>query len=198
MRTKNEGDLLCAVGWSPEGIEYGAADGGKVHLVIMYYIPDSQRNSYLKEISGLARAIADAGDIRSIYDLADLPDVRNKLLDWVEIAIHKPVPDSKARMIKIEERQAASALKEESEPGASKTRWSVIPFSLLALEPGKCVVLSQSREILDALEPIENLHRWFLGSRSFELAGYQINVLSSSGYSGNRTLFECVAVKGAG
>jgi mannitol/fructose-specific phosphotransferase system IIA component (Ntr-type) len=42
VRTGSEGELLCAVGWSPQGIDYGAADGLKVHLLIMYYVPDSR------------------------------------------------------------------------------------------------------------------------------------------------------------
>jgi len=195
MRTKQEGDLLCAVGWSPEGIEYGTPDGKKVHLVIMYYIPDSQRNSYLKEISGLAKAITESEDIQSIFSLADLADVRNKLLDWVEIAVNRAVPDAKARMIKLEEKQAVFASRQGAETEPSKAKWSVIPFSLVVLDAGRSVVLSQSQEILDTLEPIENLHRIFSGPRYFDLAGYQITVLASTGYSRNRMLYECVAVK---
>jgi PTS system nitrogen regulatory IIA component len=197
VRTKHEGELLCAVGWSPAGIDYGAADGKKVHLVVMYYIPDSQRNSYLKEISGLARAITESEDIQSIFNLVDLPDVRNKLLDWVEIAIDKAAPDTKARMIKLEERQATVASKPATEFEGVKAKWTVIPFSLLCLDSGKSVVLSQNQEIIDSIESIENLHSVFSGALNFELAGYQVTVLSSSGYSKNRILYECVAVSGA-
>ena len=60
-RVSVEGELLCAVGWSPSGIDYGAPDGKRVHLLVMYYVPESERNSYLKEISGLAKAVQ-AGD----------------------------------------------------------------------------------------------------------------------------------------
>src|ERR1700690_567470 len=31
-RSKNGGGLLCAVGWSPQGIDYGATDGKMVHI----------------------------------------------------------------------------------------------------------------------------------------------------------------------
>jgi PTS system nitrogen regulatory IIA component len=197
MRTKQEGELLCAVGWSPEGIDYGAADGKKVHLVIMYYIPDSQRNSYLKEVSGLAKAISETDDIQSYFKLVDLPSVRNKLLDWVEIAINKAIPDTKARMIKLEEKQATEASRLAAEPEAAKAKWTIIPFSLLILDADKSVVLSQNQKIIDSLEPIENVHRAFTGARYFELAGYQISVLASTEYSKNRILYECVAVQGA-
>lgn len=197
MRTKHEGELICAVGWSPEGIDYGTPDGKKVHLVIMYYIPDSQRNLYLKEISGLAKAITESEDIQSIFNLVDLADVRNKLLDWVEIAVNRAAPDTKARMIKLEERQAAFASGPAAEQDPAKAKWSVIPFSLVVVDPGHSVVLSQSQEVLDALEPVENIHRFFAGPRYFDLAGYQVTVLTISGYSKNRTLYECVAVRGA-
>jgi PTS system nitrogen regulatory IIA component len=196
MRTKHEGELICAVGWSPEGIDYGTPDGKRVHLVIMYYIPDSQRNSYLKEISGLAKAITESEDIQSIFNLMDITNVRNKLLDWVEIAVNKAMPDTKARMIKLEERQAIFATRQGAEPEPSKAKWSVIPFSLFVLDEGHSFVLSQSQEILDVLEPIEGLHRSFSGPRYFDLAGYQITILSSSVYTKNRTLYECVAVRG--
>src|SRR5579863_7459864 len=36
VRGQGEGDLICAVGWSPKGIDYGAKDGARVHLVLMY------------------------------------------------------------------------------------------------------------------------------------------------------------------
>jgi nitrogen PTS system EIIA component len=197
VRTKHEGELLCAVGWSPEGIDYGSPDGKKVHLAIMYYIPDSQRNSYLKEISGLARAITESEDIQTIYNLVDLPSVRNKLLDWVEIAINKTVPDTKARMIKLEERQAVAESRLAAEADGAKAKWTVIPFSLLVLENGKSLVLSQNQEFIETLEMMENINKSFNGNEIVDLAGYQITVLSNSRYSKNRALYECVAVKTA-
>jgi len=49
VRSTGDGELLCAVGWSPSGIDYGSKDGIKVHLVVMYYIPDSQKITYLRK-----------------------------------------------------------------------------------------------------------------------------------------------------
>ena len=63
VRSAGGGELLCAVGWSPLGIDYGSKDGMKVHLVVMYYIPDSDKNTYLKEVSSLAGAIKKEGSI---------------------------------------------------------------------------------------------------------------------------------------
>ena len=60
---REEGELFCAIGWSAQGIAYGAADGQPVRLVFMYYIPGAQKNVYLKEISSLVKAIKTSGGI---------------------------------------------------------------------------------------------------------------------------------------
>ena len=38
IRVDTDGDLFSVIGWSPSGIDYGSADGGKVRLLVMYYI----------------------------------------------------------------------------------------------------------------------------------------------------------------
>src|ERR1700735_79678 len=56
-RSQTHGEMVCSLGWSPAGIDYGAPDGELVHMVVLYFVPESQKNAYLKEISSLARAI---------------------------------------------------------------------------------------------------------------------------------------------
>src|SRR6476659_75494 len=63
---RDDGELFCAIGWSSQGIDYGAQDGEHVHLVFMYYIPAAQKNVYLKEISSLVQAIKSTGGIETI------------------------------------------------------------------------------------------------------------------------------------
>src|ERR1017187_2731860 len=107
VRVPGNGELLCAVGWSPSGIEYGSKDGKKVHLVVMYYIPEAQKNTYLKEVSSLVRAVRPEGEIQSIAKAEDIAKVREELLDWVQASIDAGIPETKARMIRLEARQAA-------------------------------------------------------------------------------------------
>ena len=107
VRAPGNGEMFCAVGWSPSGIEYGAPDGKKVHIVAMYYIPESHKNVYLKEISGLAAAMRKEGGIASIAAAHDIATVRERLLDWVSSAIEASIPEAKARMIRLDARQAA-------------------------------------------------------------------------------------------
>ena len=56
-RSPRDGELRLRRGLEPAGIDYGAPDGQPVHLVVMYFVPDAQKNAYLKEISSLAKAI---------------------------------------------------------------------------------------------------------------------------------------------
>jgi mannitol/fructose-specific phosphotransferase system IIA component (Ntr-type) len=110
VRAAGGGELLCAIGWSRAGIDYGAADGHKVHLLVMYYIPEEQKNAYLKEISSLARAtvraIGRADGIQPIAAAEDISTVRERLLDWARGAGGVDVPPTKVRMIRLPPRPA--------------------------------------------------------------------------------------------
>src|SRR5258708_5456764 len=103
---RDEGELFCAIGWSAQGIDYGAQDGALVHLVFMYYIPGAQKNVYLKEISTLIKAVRKSGGMEPIAHAPDLNAVRNLLLDWVSIVAGEAGPEAVARMIKLDLKQA--------------------------------------------------------------------------------------------
>ena len=42
---------MCAIGWSPKGIVYGPPGELPVEMVVMYLVPENQKNHYLKEVS---------------------------------------------------------------------------------------------------------------------------------------------------
>jgi mannitol/fructose-specific phosphotransferase system IIA component (Ntr-type)/DNA-binding FrmR family transcriptional regulator len=107
IRVPWNGDLLSSVGWSPAGIDYQSPDGKPVHLVVMYFIPDTQKIAYLKEISGLAQAVSSRGDVTSIANAESVSAVRDQLLDWVSGAVEAGIPQVQAKMIRLEARQAA-------------------------------------------------------------------------------------------
>jgi nitrogen PTS system EIIA component len=190
-----EGELLCAVGWSPSGIEYGASDGKRVHLVIMYYVPDRERNSYLKEISGLAKAVQAGDTIETISALPDIQSVREKLLDWVGLAISETMPDTKARMIKLEARQAAAAAQPQ---GSLAVDARIIPFRLVAWKEGSreaALILCRDPELGETLEGLGDLAAKLGTSREFDASGYRIAVLSEALYSRERKEYEAVAIQ---
>jgi nitrogen PTS system EIIA component len=191
-RANTEGELLCAVGWSPEGVDYGAPDGMRVHVIVMYYVPDRERNSYLKEISGLAKA-AHAGDtIETVAALPDIQSVREKLLDWVGLAIAESLPDAKARMIKLEARQAAAAALPAAGSIAADAR--IIPFRLVVWKEG-AVVLCRDASLSDVLEGAGDLASRLDGTKEFDVGGYRVALLSEALYSRERREYEAVAIQ---
>jgi nitrogen PTS system EIIA component len=192
-RVSTEGELLCAVGWSPKGIEYGASDGKKVHLLVMYYIPDRERNAYLKEVSGLAQAVQAGDSIETISILPDLRSVREKFLDWVALAISETMPETKARMIKLEARQAeVSAAPPAAGTIAGDAR--IIPFRLVTWKDG-ALVLCADPALSETLEGIAAFTAELAGGREFDAAGYRIAVLSETPFSLGRKEFDAVAIQ---
>jgi len=193
VRSSGEGELLCAVGWSPCGIDYGATDGEKVRLLVMYYIPDSEKNAYLKELSSLARAIQKGQGMDNIKKLTALPQVRDELLNWISAAIDTSLPESKARMIKLEARQA---LAEAAAPPAAvlplKELARIIPLYIVSVPGGRHMVLSQDRELVSALEKAALPE----GVRNeMDAAGYKVLVRAKTPYQPDRILYDCLAVK---
>lgn len=194
IRTNADGELLCAVGWSPQGIEYNAPDGNKVYLMIMYYIPDSEKNLYLKEISGLAKVIKKIEVEDFFVKVKDIHNLRDKLLDWVGFAINEAVPDSMAKMIKLEAKQATIESKAvEMEPLKIISR--IIPFNLVLFDKNKYMILSQDTKLIEQLEKSSEIINKISTDIEFENSGYKIAIRSTTNFANNRRLYECVAVK---
>src|ERR1700722_2624866 len=107
MRSPHDGNIICAAGWSPGGIDYGACDGKPVHFVIMYYVPDSQKHVYLKEISSLVKPIQRKQAEQDVAKFQTLAQARDWILDLVSTALESQMSDAKARMIHLEAKQAA-------------------------------------------------------------------------------------------
>jgi mannitol/fructose-specific phosphotransferase system IIA component (Ntr-type) len=199
---REEGELFCAIGWSPQGLDYGAMDAKPVHLVVMYYIPGSQKNVYLKEISTLVKAIRKTGGIEPIARATDLNAVRNLLLDWVSEGLGDSGPEAVARMIKLEVKHAqtespvsvvcATLPLVPVKPGAR-----AVPFSVLSASPTLIVVLAQDSGWASAVEKEPGLAERLSNGSVFAVGGAQVFVTRSTLYSGGRTLFECVALHGA-
>lgn len=194
LRIQHEGALLCAIGWSPEGIEYGAVDNKKVHIVIMYYIPDTQRVAYLKEVSSLAKAVVKASSPVLFESVTDIHSVRAKLLDWVEMSVNDAQPDATARMIRLEQNQRATDAISPAAEGGAKA-FIVIPFTFIGLESGEFKLLAQDKAFVDRFEANNACAKLLSGPEQMELDGYYLAVVSSMYYASNRVVRECVAVK---
>lgn len=189
VRIGGHGELLCSVGWSPAGIEFGSSDGKKVHLVVMYFIPDAQKNAYLKEISGLAQAVQKMGDVQTIAKAADIASVREQLLGWVSGAIEAGASQIRAKMIHLEARQAQAAVT----PAGIKTQ--IYPMLILSASENQRIVLCENKDLVNFLEKDPTLSAATRPGATFERAGYRFIYRSTISYDPSRPLHEFIAVK---
>lgn len=189
-RVPYDEDLICSIGWSPSGIDYGAPDNVPVHIIIMYLVPDNQRNHYLKEISLLAKALQKNNNIDTLRNATDLNFVRNYLLDLVSSSKDMVGFESRARMIQLEARS--------SQPEQQIDQLSNViiePVTIVASNNQKPIVLSQNKELVDILDNENQLIESFSTKGFFESNGWRIIKRSSEDYQANRSLFDCIAVK---
>jgi len=195
-RSPVHGDIVCSLGWSPAGIDYGAPDGEPVHMVVMYFVPESQKNSYLKEISSLARAIQSQPAMRDLKSLEDLNDVRHKLLDAITIALESTAPEAKARMIQLEVRHAAADAAAAAVPAlpADLARL-VASVSIVVVPGGKLIVLAQDRDIVQGLESAPNLVPQLAEKGRAEYQGLHLLLRSFANYQPDRVVYECFAFR---
>jgi PTS system nitrogen regulatory IIA component len=190
-RTPDEGEMLCAVGWSPTGIAYGNADGTPVRMVLLYYVPDAQRNTYLKEISGLARFLEGNAAARDVSQAANLNDVRLRLLDLVTAALGAGQAEARARMIHLEARAAAGA------PAVAPTfdPALIVPAWIVFTSDGRPLVLSRDENLTRTLESQTDLLAKMQKQPVATIAGYTIHVRQSSTYGLGRNLLDCLIIR---
>ena len=192
-RTGEEGDLLCAVGWSPTGLSYGNSDGQPVKVVLLYYVPDAQRNAYLKEISMLARCLGTRPDLSDSLPFADLSGVRLRLLDILTETSKRDEGEARARMIRLETRAVAAP----PIPASAFDPALVIPAWIVRDTAGKLLVLAQDATLAKDLEAQPDLASRLAREPVILTAGYAVHVRTSSSFGLDRSLFDCLVVKPA-
>jgi PTS system nitrogen regulatory IIA component len=193
-RVSGDGDLLCAIGWSPTGIDYGGPDGKPVRIVVMHYIPDSQKNAYLREISGLAKAIQKNPALGEISSAGGLGEVRNRLIDLLSAAVESALPDAKARMIQLEAKQAVSTLA-ETLPADVLAALNLIPLSIVVVPGGRHLILAQDKDLISQLESGPDMAPSLASRLPFDLAGYRLITRAVSSFQPDRLLYDCIAVR---
>jgi len=189
-RASFDGDLYCSVGWSPSGIAYGATDTNPVHIVIMFLVPDNQRNSYLKEVSNIAKALMELHNESVLKTAEDLNTVRNYLLDLVISAKSIVGPEARARMIKLETRESIP-----QHDIQSIANMIVEPVLIITGANLKHIALAQNKELTDVLDNINNLSELLNKDEFVDNSGWRILKRNSSVYQSDRISYDCIAIK---
>lgn len=189
-RVPYDDDLICSVGWSPQGIEYGAPDSLPVRIVIMYLVPDNQRNHYLKEISTLAKALMnETGDVLS--EAKDLDTVRNYLLDLVTTTKSQAGSGTRARMIQLESRAVAAQIAETQ----TLSNLTVEALTIIFTKNQGHIVLGQNKVLVDLLDAGVGMYEAIAAKGFFDVNGWRIIKRGSVSYQAERSSFDCLAIK---
>ena len=189
-----DGDLVCAVGWSPVGIDYGAPDGRPVRIVVMYLVPANQKNAYLKEISSVAKVLLAQGGGTPWETVRDLNQARTVLLDLVTAVLEAAGPDARTRMIRLEARNAVATA-----PALPSLAGLTVQALTIVAGPGlKPVVLAQHRELVDLVETLPDVAASLVRQGFVETQGWRIVSRGATTYQVERVVFDCLAVRAGG
>jgi mannitol/fructose-specific phosphotransferase system IIA component (Ntr-type) len=189
-RVPFEDDLICALGWSPAGISYGAPDGLPVSMIAMYLVPSNQRNHYLREVSQLAKALTAYSDPDKLATVRDLSEVRHHLLDLIGSTKDTVGPDARARMIQLQARPALLP------PGVPELAQLIVEPVSLVVGPGlKPLALTQAAGLGDLLESVSGLIERLESDGAFTHGGWRVVKRGSMAYQGGRTLYDCLAIR---
>lgn len=193
-RVNFDGELCCAIGWSPAGIDYGIAGEPLVRLVVMFFVPENQRNTYLKEVSTLARVLRNNPEFQNLESIQNLSEVRNTLLDMAHQAMSDGGKNYRARMIQLDALTKGAVTGEHY-----KVEGVQVDALLIVSGPDiKPVILTQNAELSKLATEDARIISALASGNQYELGGWQIIRRSTTAYAGERVIHDCLAIKQRG
>jgi hypothetical protein len=160
----------------------------------MYYVPDSQKNAYLKEISSLAKAVLTVSSMYQLSSFGDLGEVRHRLLDAISTALESMGPDARARMIQLEVKHASvSGVGGAGLP--SNFSATVVPMEIVVVQGISPVVLGQDLELVQLVEAQPELVKGLREEGRVDGGKVLVLVRGVVRYQQDRLVYECLAMK---
>lgn len=184
-------DLMCVIGWSPAGIDYRAPDGQPIALVVMYLVPENQRNRYLREISMLVKAIQTYPGFEKLRDAKDLNDIRNYLLDLIDATKESVGPDARARMIRLQAKPSS----EEAFIFQDLSNLIVEPVTLVTGPGINPIALTNNPALVEWLDAAGGLAEKMETDGVYQNGGWRLLRRSASIYQGSRVAYDCLAIR---
>lgn len=189
-RVPYEEDLMCVIGWSPTGIDYGASDCTPVALVVMYMVPDNQRNHYLREVSMLAKALETHPDLEKLHKAKNLDDVRHYLLDLIETTKDAVGPDARAKMIRLQSRETLDAFSFRD-----LSNLIVEPVILVVGDGLPHVALAQNAELVKRLDAANDVVKRIEIDGIYQDGEWRLLRRGTVNYQEGRITYDCLAIK---
>ncbi len=190
-RVSFDEDLICVVGWSPTGIDYGAPDGISVKIIAMYLVPENQRGNYLREVSLLAKALTIYPGLERLDEARELNEVRDHLLDLISSTKGTVGPDTRARIIQLQSRPSIV------EPAVTHDLANLIvePVTIIASPGMNPVILGHDRQLVDLLDGAVGLVEGITTQGVFQSGAWRIVKRKEASFQVDRALFDCLAIK---
>ncbi len=185
-------DLMCVIGWSPSGIDYQAQDKKPVTLIVMYLVPENQRNHYLREVSMLAKALETYPGLEKLREVKDLNDIRNYLLDLIDVTKESAGPDARARMIRLQAKSSTEAV-----AFRDLSNLIVEPVTLVAGPGMKHIALTQNPSLREGLDAANDLIGKIESDGMFQGGGWRVLRRGAVTYQGGRVVYDCLAIRPA-
>jgi nitrogen PTS system EIIA component len=182
-------DLICVVGWSPQGIDYGAPDGVPVSVIVMYLVPENQRNHFLREVSLLAKALMVYPELEKLNASKELNDVRDHLLDLISSTREAVGPDSRARMIQLQARPSM-----EIPLAGDLSNLLIESVTLVSAPEMKPIVLTQNAALAKILDSAAGLVEKIEAEGMFQNGGWRLIKRGEVVYQNNRMAYDCLAI----
>ena len=191
-RVSFDEDLICVVGWSPTGIDYGAPDGLPVRIIAMYLVPENQRSNYLREVSLLAKALTIYPDLEKLNSAGELNEIRDHLLDLISSTKGTVGPDTRARIIQLQSRPSVV------EPVAYDLANLIVePVTIIASTGIRPVILGHDRQLVELLDSAVGLAEGIATQGVYQSGGWRIVKRREASFQADRSLFDCLAIKAA-
>jgi mannitol/fructose-specific phosphotransferase system IIA component (Ntr-type) len=189
-RVQFDEDLMCVVGWSPTGIDYGALDGVSVSMIAMYLVPANQRNHYLREVSLLAKALSAYPELEKLHTARDLNDIRDHLLDLISSTKETVGPDTRARMIQLQARPSMEDLL-----ARDLSNLIVEPVTLVGGPGLRHIVLTQDAALGKVLDSAPGLIERLESEGVYQNGGWRVIKRGTVAYQAGRVVYDCLALK---
>jgi hypothetical protein len=189
-----EGDLLCAIGWSPTGIDYGIPNGPLVRLIVMYLVPEKPEELLPERSLDAGPRPQEGTRLRTPGNRFGPQRSSKPLLDLISSSKEVAGPEARARMIQLETRESTAAAAAAAMPLAL-SNMLIEPVSLVVSPGARPIVLTQNRELLDALDGNTALADAIALEGTHEAASWRVLRRSSIPYQGERILYDCLAIR---
>jgi PTS system nitrogen regulatory IIA component len=140
----------------------------------------------------LAKALTDFTELKKLSSARELNEVREHLLDLISSCKETAGPDTRARMIQLQARQAVAAI-----PAYDLAHLVVEPVTIIICPGLKHVVLAQDRHLVEYLDSASGLIERIAAEGMFQNGGWRILKRGETTYQGDRVSYDCLAIKAA-